>query len=318
MNARSATVAAGLQRATAYRILLRLLHRGLVMSDGMWPQRFYALPFGAVYGRMQMFFTDEEELRQRMASCYGSLPEDPNLPLGPQSVEIVSSRGSGSSTVLQEIAQAQHQIDVMIRLRSVSSGSRADIARTLASAAARGVPVRVVTDASPADRQFLGQLYRDFDSMSHLLEVRHYSPLVGHFYVLDASTVIRFSALGGFGRTTDVGIVCTDPGYARAQATRFEALWVEAVPALTAARSMRASGWFPPRNPALGGPAYPSEVIRLGEAELTPDALRSASNDRPLIPGADRVPQPRIREGPRLVPRGPVALGPTRSPNQRP
>jgi sugar-specific transcriptional regulator TrmB len=254
MNARAATVAAGLQRATAYRILLRLLHRGLIMSDGMWPQRFYALPFGTVYGRMQTFFNDEEEMRHWMASCYGTLPEDPNQPSQPPLVEIVTSRGAGSSTVLQEISRAQRQIDVLIRLRSTSSGFRAEVARTLAQAAAHGVMIRLLTDASPADRQFLNRLYRDFDSASRRLEVRHYSPLVGHLYVLDAARVLRFSALGGFGRATDVGILCSDPSYARAQATRFEELWVEAVPASTAARPMRASGWLSAREPAMVPP----------------------------------------------------------------
>jgi sugar-specific transcriptional regulator TrmB len=253
MNARDVTLAAGLQRATAYRVLLRLLHRGLVMSDGMWPQRFYALPFGTLYGRMQTFFSDEVELRQRLASCYGSIAGDSAIPRTPAAVEIVSSRGSGASTILRELARARRQLDVMIRLRSAPSGFRGEVARTLARAAGRGVRVRLLTDASAADRQFLEHLYKDFDPATHL-EVRHYSPLVGHFYVLDASKVLRFSVLSGFGRATDVGMLCADADYARTQATRFEALWVEGVPADTAARTMRASGWLTPPGPAGPSP----------------------------------------------------------------
>jgi sugar-specific transcriptional regulator TrmB len=248
MSAHDATAAAGLQRATAYRILLRLLHRGLVLSDGNWPQRFYALPLGAVYGRMQSFFSDEEELRHRMASCYGTLAGELSAQAAARTVEIVSSRGSGSSRILQEIAHARRQIDVMIRPRSAASGFRNEVARTLAGAIAHGVKVRLLTDVPPADRQFLERLYRDFDSANHFLEVRHYSPLAGHFYVLDSRTALRFSVLGGFSRAPDVGIVCADPTYVRIQAARFEALWVEAVPALVAARSTRASGWLNPRK----------------------------------------------------------------------
>lgn len=246
LRAHDATIAAGLQRATGYRIILRLLQRGLISSSGSWPQLFHALPLGTVHGRMQTFFTDEEELRHQLTSCYGNLSEDPLVQSTERPpVQIVSSRGSGSSMILQEIANTRHQIDLMIRVRSVPSRFRNDVARALARAVAQGVRVRMLTDASSADGRFLAHVYRDFDSAScQLLEVRHYSPLVGHFYVLDSGKTLRFSALGGFARAPDVGILSSDPEYVRNQLTRFEALWVEGVPAGFNARSIRATGWL--------------------------------------------------------------------------
>jgi hypothetical protein len=76
------------------------------------------------------------------------------------------------------------------------------------------------------------------------MEVRHYSPLVGHFYVLDSGKALRFSALGGMSRAPDVGILSSDPEYVRDQIARFEALWVEGVPAGFNTRSIRAPGWL--------------------------------------------------------------------------
>ena len=246
LRAHDATIAAGLQRATGYRIILRLLQRGLISSSGSWPQLFHALPLGTVHGRMQTFFTDEEELRHQLTSCYGNLSEDPLVQsTGRPPVQIVSSRGSGASMILQEIANTRHQIDLMVRVRSVPSRFRNDVARALARAVAQGVRVRILTDASSADGRFLAHVYRDFDSAScQLLEVRHYSPLVGHFYVVDNAKVLRFSAFSGMARVPDVGVLSADPDYVRSQIARYEALWVEGVPAGFNARSIRASGWL--------------------------------------------------------------------------
>jgi sugar-specific transcriptional regulator TrmB len=248
MGARQAMAAAHLHRATAYRMILRLLSRGLVVSDGSWPQRFGALSFYAVYERMQSFLKDEQELRRWSAACYGMKPIEALASASIPPFEIVCSRGAQGTRILQELDRCRDRIDVMFRPLSVAAAFRSGVARVLARALMHGVRVRLLLDASPADRRFLDRVARESEAAATQLEVRHFGPLAGHFYVLDSRKVIRFSVLGNAGRAPEVGLLSVDASYVRSQISRFESVWAEAMPARVRVRSTRSYGLVPPRN----------------------------------------------------------------------
>lgn len=244
MGARQATVAAGLHRATAYRKLLRLLARGLIVSDGSWPQRFHAAPLEQVLSRMQSSYRDEEELcRWVIANCTNLPPGPPTSSPTARVAEIVSYRGGQGARIFHELEHSRHEIDAVLRPISVPAPFRGEMARSIARSTARGVRVRLLLDVTSVDRRFLARLYRELPPSGLPPEVRHLGPLASHFYLLDARRALRFSVLGGPGHSTDIGILSDDPGYLRSQTARFESMWAAAVAVPFPVRSTRRFGF---------------------------------------------------------------------------
>lgn len=265
MSAREATESSHIHRATAYRLLLRLLQSGLIRSDGRSPQRFQAVPFDVVSSRSLSYFQDEEDLRREIVRVHARLAtarkSERRAPVEAPEAQIISLRGASSGVVLQELAHARHEIAAVLRPLSLPAQFRPEAAQTLARAADRGIRVRLLLDTSPSERRFLGTLRRELGEWGQKLEVRHLCPLASHFYVMDARRTVRFSVLGHTMRVPDAGVLSTEPGYVRNQLARFETMWSEAVPTLPT-RSTRIFGWGVPRKTAGPPPAPVGEPWR--------------------------------------------------------
>ncbi|MCI4365233.1 MAG: helix-turn-helix domain-containing protein [Thermoplasmata archaeon] len=292
LGVREAAEVAGLHRATAYRVLLRLLDRGMVVGNGRSPQRFHAVAPDVLLHRLQGLFQDESEVAALLAEVYGrwvgaSLSGGPSLE-GPthERPRILSAEGRAPHPALTELGEARQSVDVLVRPLSMSLSHRTGLARLLGRLARQGVRVRVVTDATPADYRFATTMAREAGDRSTPPQVRHYTPVAGHFYTIDARRVIRLPTLGVFGRTPHVAVVIEDPPRVRTQLARFEALWSEASGALHAPRSTRSYGWRSMSDPAPNrgshlGVSVANPAPRTGvSGSWTPDMYRPS---RPII-----------------------------------
>lgn len=248
MRARRATEGSGLQRATAYRVLGRLIARGLVTTQPGAGRLYHPLPLRVLVERNVAFLRDEIELRQWMLRVLPSGPV-PDMPsrLGipadrfasasfgemdpPGSVPVeVTSMGSGSdSPLLQHLHSARLGVDALIRPLMIPAELRPKIAGSLVRTAARGLPVRVVLDYLAADRRFAAAVRRERSGRVPSMEVRHYTPLAGHCYVIDGRSAVRFPTLGGSSTDPDFGYFSRDVDFVRAQVARFEAVWEDGV-----------------------------------------------------------------------------------------
>lgn len=249
LGVREAAELAGLHRATAYRVLLRLLDRGMVVGDGGSPQRFLAVAPDVLLHRLNGLFLEEAEVAALLAEVYGRWVVSP-LGDAPPAVgarderpRILSSEARATHPVLAELAEAHQSVDALVRPLSMSLVHRTGLARTLGRQARQGVRVRIVTDATPADCRFATAMARESGDRATAVQVRHFTPVVGHFYVIDGRRVIRLPTLGAFGRAPQVALVVDDPPRVRARLARFEALWAEGSGAFRAARSTRSYGW---------------------------------------------------------------------------
>ncbi len=249
LGVREAAEVAGLHRATAYRVLLRLLDRGMVAGDGRSPQRFHAVAPDVLLHRLNGLFQEEAEIAALLAEVYGrwvvaslgtgSAPADRST----DRPRILSGEGRGTHPVFAELLEGRQSVDVVVRPLSLPLAQRNGLARTLGRLARQGVHVRVITDATPADYRFATAMAREAGDRSSAVHVRHFTPVVGHFYSIDGRRVIRLPTIGALGRAPQVAVVVEDLPRVRAQLARFEALWTEGSGALRAPRSTRSYGW---------------------------------------------------------------------------
>ena len=255
LGVREAAEVAGLHRATAYRVLLRLLDRGMVAGDGRSPQRFHAVAPDVLLHRLQALYQEESEVAALLAEVYGrwvvsslasGAPADPNTADHPR---IISAEGRAPHPALTELGDARQSVDVLVRPLSISLAYRNGLARTLGRLGRQGVRVRVVTDATPADYRFAAAMVRDAGDRTGSVQVRHFTPVIGQFYLIDGRRLVRLPTLGVFGRAPQVAVVVVDLPRVRAQVARFEALWTEGSGALRAPRSTRSYGWRAPSDP---------------------------------------------------------------------
>jgi len=284
-GARGATSGSGLHRATAYRVLARLLARGLVTAERRWPRAYYPLPLRVLVERDAAFLRDEVELRQWLLRAFPSVPEPrmdgrivrPDHLNGPPvedpdraaaaSTGLTAIGSVSDSPLLHQLLGARRGVDAFIRPLMIPSGLRSKVAASLARTASRGLPVRVVLDYLAADRRFASLFRRERSPQVSNLEVRHFTPLGGHLYIIDGRTAVRFPVLTRLPREPDIGFVSEDPDFARSQVARFEAVWEAAV-----ARS--GSRILPDFEAAVAAPlpGNRSEVSRqgIGEARTIP------------------------------------------------
>ncbi len=277
-SAREATGASGLQRATAYRVLGRLIARGLVSAESGWPQRFSAMPLRTLIERNISFLRDEIELSHWLVPALPAAPEGA-VPTGGNGFPVPFRNGgmperrdpaatgtsltvlSGSSEprLLRELRDARQSVDAVIRPLDIPSSLRPQVAVGLSRAAARGVPVRVLLDYRAADRRLASTLRRLRQNTN--LEVRHYTPLGGHFYVLDGHEAIRFSPLQSATSDPGCAIVSNDLDFVRSQTLRFEGLWGDAMLPISPRSLLRDHGSEPRATGAHAG-AFPKPIPR--------------------------------------------------------
>ncbi len=143
----------------------------------------------------------------------------------------VTAIGSpANSPLLDQLHGARRGVDALIRPLMIRASVRSKVAASLARTAARGVPVRIVLDHLHADARFAGSFRPERPPRFSSLEVRHFTPLGGHCYIIDGRTALRFPVLTRSPQDPDFGVASEDPDFVRAQIARFEALWESAVP----------------------------------------------------------------------------------------
>ncbi len=280
---REASEGARLNRATAYRVLLRLLSRGLVIGDGHTPQTFHALSIDLAIRRLGSFLHEEEELNSWMAEfCLrtarpGMALEGVRTP--EEEVRLLAPREGSEHPALVELGEAHHSIEAAIRPLSAGVSFRSGLIRALGKSVRSGVHVRLLLEAGPTDRRYGDRVLREAGGLGASLEVRHFSPMAAHFYLLDSRRMIRFLTLGSLGRGSEVALITDAPTRVRTQLGRFEGMWGEGTMSSTPFGSTRRSVWRPPqgasasespsRSPAPNGAASRAR----GPAHL--DALHS-------------------------------------------
>jgi len=232
-GAREAAEFAGLHRATCYRILLRLLDRGLIVNTGGRPRRYHAVNLATLFRRLEQFYRDETEIPGFFVEALGSRRE--NLPDGhfalPHHEEppgIMAPQGRGLHPAILELSGAKRAVAMVVRPLSTPIGYRRALARTLGQLARNGVHIRLITDALPSDYRFCSAVFRESGGARSAVQVRHYSPVMSQFYSIDRRTVVRIPTLGVSTRSAPVAVAIHDRARVQALVTRFESLWSEA------------------------------------------------------------------------------------------
>lgn len=227
LSARKASTAAGLHRATGYRILRRLIDRGMVLGDGDRPQGFRSVPLSTLFRRLELFYRDEAEIPGLLGQVFHSgtevfAPGTSGLPRSPG--PVVQS----AHATLRELSEAKQSLTAVVQPLSTPASFRNALTRALGELARKGVQVRMITDATPADVRFREAASRNPNELPGALHVRHLSPLFGQFFSIDRQRVIRLPSVGT-SRRAPIGILLRDPLHVRHYAVRFEGLWTEAV-----------------------------------------------------------------------------------------
>lgn len=233
-GAREAAQISGLHRATGYRVLARLLERGLISGNGQKPQRFRAVEPALLFHRLELFYRDEAEIPSLMAEAFGPRPDGPNhlhLAHGvhTEPPRILAADGRGAHPALLELGQAKQSVGAIVHPLSAPLEYRVALARTLGRLARGGVQVRLITDALPADDRFCRAVVRESGGAPFSLQMRHYCPLACNLYSIDRQKIIRLPTLGVTSRSLPVGLAIEDPTQARRMVSRFESLWNDSV-----------------------------------------------------------------------------------------
>ncbi len=247
LGAREASEVAGLHRATGYRVLLRLLDRGLVAGNRRNPQSFRGANPSVLFRRLELFYRDETEIPGYFAEAMnGSVgPSVGGSTPGPAPHDrpwILSGDGRTTHPAIVALSEAKRSVTAVVRPLTTPVAYRAALAKTLAQLARSGVSVRLLTDATPADYRLCRAVYREAGAVPPNLLVRHYCPIAGHAYTIDRQRVLRLPSLGASSRNPPLAVVIDDPGRVRAQVSRFEGLWAEGFGSVQPLRSTRGAG----------------------------------------------------------------------------
>jgi hypothetical protein len=254
----------------------------LVRAEPRWPREYAALALRVLVERNVAFLRDEIDLRHWFLRAFPAAPEpgagarfgirtdrihdsrleDPQRsPMLPMRVTVIGS--PADSPLLDQLQGARRGVDALIRPLMIPLGLRSKVAATLARIEARGVPVRIVLDYLPADCRFASFFRGERSPHSSNLEIRHFTPLGGHSYIVDGRVAVRFPLQVGPAKDPNFGFVSEDPDFVRAQSARFEAVWDDAVPR----RRARVSSEFAPPV-ATPPPDAASRTARLGLGEV--------------------------------------------------
>lgn len=259
-RAREAATIAGLQRATAYRVLSRLLERGLVLGDGRPTQHFVAVQPAELFRRLELFYREEAEIPGSLADSLGApgrsaiSGDASRFAVGRP--RVLSQERGRPHPVFAELAGAKRSVDAIVRPLSTPFTFRAELEHTLGRLARSGIHVRILTDATPADKRFREGVARRAFGGPGSLELRHYSPVVSQFYSIDREKVVRIPTLHASSRLSPVGIATEGRVRIRPLIDRFETLWNDAAkPPLPSRR--RAGQVGGRRRTTAGPPAEP-------------------------------------------------------------
>jgi hypothetical protein len=265
LGAREASEHAGLHRATGYRVLLRLLDRGLVAGNGRTPQSFHAVSPAVLFRRLELFYRDETEIPGHFAEALvhgaeSAVAQSTLMPMPSDRPRLLAAQGKNQHPALLALSAAKRSATAIVRPLATPVGYRLGLARAVGQLARRGVNVRLITDATPADYRFSRAIFREAGGPSASLQVRHYCPLAAHVYTIDRERVVRLPTLGASSRISPVAVLLDDAARVRAQVSRFEALWAEAYGAVQPLRSTRGGGarvhaenWDAGRDPIAPG-----------------------------------------------------------------
>lgn len=279
-TARHAAEIARLHRATAYRLLVRLLERGLIVGGGWSPQKFQAVPPELLLARLEGFLREEADLCATLTGSYArwarAVPEGRDPRGAGEPPQVLPRRPGATDLILAEIESAHQTLDLVVRPIDCSIPYRTNLIRTLGNLTRRGVKIRLLTDATPPDQRFIAALSRDGGDSRRLLAHRHLAPVGAHYYLCDSRVAVRLPAFGFSAHLPDIAIAERDPVRVRSQVDRFEALWAQASEPFGPSRSTRAYAW----NQAAklfeaerdGAPAHlaPYAVINSGPAPSMP------------------------------------------------
>jgi hypothetical protein len=257
LSAREGAEVAGLHRATGYRVLLRLLDRGLIVSDGRTPRRFRAVEPSALFRRLELFYRDETEIPSSLAEALRSESNqfvEGHFPAAgaADAPRILAAEGRSTHPALLELSQARRAVAAIVRPLSTPVGYRNSLARTLGHLARNGVSIRLITDAMPADYRFSRAVLREAGGSAAPIQVRHYCPIASQLYSIDRQTMVRIPALGTSSRTPPVGVAIIDRARVQVLVNRFESIWTEAA---GAPRNLETG-----RDPARSGPSPAAHV----------------------------------------------------------
>lgn len=268
-------------RATAYRLIVRLLERGLIVGDGRIPQTFQAAPPEFLLSRLEGFLREEADLCATLTREYArwarTVPRDQGGDLPPEPPQLLSLRGGARDSALAEIEAARQTLDLVVRPVGCSIPFRVGLLRTLGNLLRRGVRIRLLTDATPPDLRFVAALVRQGGDRSRLLR-RHVAPVGAHYYLRDGRVAVRLPALGLPGHLPGIALAVRDRSRVLAQMERFEALWNQGSEPFGPTRSTRAYAWNQvAANFRSGARAMPYWSVSIPEG--------ASAEGRPVAPG---------------------------------
>jgi sugar-specific transcriptional regulator TrmB len=286
-TARHAAEIARLHRATAYRLLVRLLERGLIIGGGWSPQKFQAVPPELLMSRLEGFLREEADLCATLTGTYArwarAVPEGHDRELRGELPQVLPRRPGGNDLILAEIESARQTLDLVARPVDCTIPFRTSLLRTLGNLTRRGVRVRLLTDATPPDQRFVAALARDPGDSRRLLTRRHLAPVGAHYYLCDSRVAVRLPAFGFTSHLPGIAIAERDPVRVRAQVERFETLWAQASEPFGPARSTRAYAWnqaarlFEADRDATPARIAPYAVIHTGPSQPVPGLLAAGA-----------------------------------------
>jgi Sugar-specific transcriptional regulator TrmB len=232
-GAREAAEIAGLHRATGYRVLVRLLDRGLVVADRLSQRRFRAVRAATLFQRLEVCYRDETEILTSFAEAFegktGAEPTVSSRLAGlTEPPRILGPVGRSTHSAIVELSHAKRAVAAVVRPMSTPVGYRNALARALGQLARSGVFVRLITDALPADYRFSRVATREAGGAATRIQIRHYCPVFSHLYLIDRQAIVRIPTLGTSSRAPPVGVVVTDRARVQAVVTEFETLWTAA------------------------------------------------------------------------------------------
>ncbi|MHB8352528.1 MAG: TrmB family transcriptional regulator [Thermoplasmata archaeon] len=246
LTARQVAGIVHLHRATAYRLIVRLLERGLIVGDGGIPQKFQAAPPTLLLTRLEGFLREEADLCATLTREYarwaGMVPLHQDTRETVEPPLLLSARGGVRDPALAEIEATRQTLDLVVRPVSCTISFRTGLLRALGNLMRRGVRIRLLTDATPPDLRFVAALSREGGDPTRLHR-RHVAPVGAHYYVRDGRFAVRLPALGLPGHLPGIALGERDPRRVLVQAERFESLWAQATDPFGPARSTRAYAW---------------------------------------------------------------------------
>ena len=230
--AREAILASELDRATGYRVLIRLKERGLVTAEGRWPRRFRTVDMRDLWSRIVTLVREEADLHETIlstlpvATAGDESPPEAAVESPAPAARMLTASERDFQSLLGLVHGAREEILAVLPSRPFPTRQRTALARELGEAVKRGVRVRLVVDHHAADLRLLRSMPRSGESGDDLFQTRFFVPAFLHLYVVDHRSAVRFLGLSAASyRGPFVGLASESPDWVRAQELRFRSVW---------------------------------------------------------------------------------------------